>query len=38
MPSGDVKKDMEILRGFFADMRGKYPQLEDTIRLKEEDE
>jgi 1-acyl-sn-glycerol-3-phosphate acyltransferase len=38
MPSGDVKKDMDILRGFFSDMRGKYPELEDNIKLKEEDE
>lgn len=36
-PSGDVKKDMDILRRYFSDMRGKHPELEDTIRLKEED-
>jgi 1-acyl-sn-glycerol-3-phosphate acyltransferase len=37
LPSNDIKKDMDILREYFSDMRGKYPELEDNIRLKEED-
>jgi len=36
-PSGDIKKDMDILRRYFSDISGKHPELEDTIRLKEED-
>lgn len=37
LPCGDVKKDMDVIREFFRGMHGKNPQLEDTIRLKEED-
>jgi 1-acyl-sn-glycerol-3-phosphate acyltransferase len=36
LPSDDIKKDMDILREYFRDMRGKHPELEDNIRLKEE--
>ena len=36
-PSGDIKKDMDAVRAFYAPARGKYPELEDNIRLKEED-
>jgi 1-acyl-sn-glycerol-3-phosphate acyltransferase len=37
LPGDDIKKDMDTLREYFSDMRGKYPEFEDTIRLKEED-
>jgi hypothetical protein len=25
MPTGDIAKDMEIIKAFYADIRGKYP-------------
>ena len=37
-PSGDVKADMDRIREFYADKRGKHPQLESRIRLRIEDE
>lgn len=37
VPSGDVKADMDRVRAFYAPIRGKYPENESTIRLKEED-
>ncbi len=37
-PSGDIKADMDKIRAFYADKRGKYPENESRIRLKEEDE
>lgn len=37
-PSGDLKKDMDAVRAFYRDIRGKYPANEGTIRLREEDE
>ena len=36
-PSGNIPEDMEKVRAFFAPARGKHPELEDNIRLKEED-
>jgi len=35
-PSGDVKKDMDIIRNFYKNIHGKYPELETNIRLKDE--
>jgi 1-acyl-sn-glycerol-3-phosphate acyltransferase len=35
-PSGDIRADMDRIRGFYKDIRGKYPQHTDTIRLREE--
>lgn len=36
-PSGDVKADMDRIREFYSDKRGKYPEKESRIRLKVED-
>lgn len=35
-PSGDVRADMEIIRAFYSDIRGKRPELETVPRLREE--
>ena len=37
-PSGDVVADMDRVRAFYADKKGKYPELFGHIRLREEDE
>jgi 1-acyl-sn-glycerol-3-phosphate acyltransferase len=37
VPSGDVGADMERLRVFYRNIRGKYPGNETPIRLSEED-
>ncbi len=37
-PTGEVKKDMDAVRAFFAPARGKHIELEDNIRLREEDD
>lgn len=36
-PSGDIKKDMDIIRAFYTGKVGKYPEQFGPIRLKEED-
>ncbi|MCA9638157.1 MAG: 1-acyl-sn-glycerol-3-phosphate acyltransferase [Myxococcales bacterium] len=36
MPTGDVSKDMDVLRAFYADKRGKHPERESLPRLREE--
>ncbi|MBX2801215.1 MAG: lysophospholipid acyltransferase family protein [Myxococcales bacterium] len=36
VPSGDVAADMEKVREVYATFRGKFPELESTIQLKEE--
>jgi 1-acyl-sn-glycerol-3-phosphate acyltransferase len=36
-PTGDIKSDMERIRAFYADKRGKFPEKESTIRLPEEE-
>ncbi len=36
-PSGDVAADMERIRAFYEDVRGKHPERESVPRLKEED-
>jgi 1-acyl-sn-glycerol-3-phosphate acyltransferase len=33
-PSGDLEADMEIIRGFYQDKRGKYPEEIGEIRFK----
>ena len=38
VPTGDVKSDMERIRQFYADKRGKFPEEESTIALREETE
>jgi 1-acyl-sn-glycerol-3-phosphate acyltransferase len=35
-PSGDVRADMDDIRAFYADIRGKRPDLETVPRLREE--
>ena len=37
VPSGDLGADMERLRVFYRDVRGKYPDRETPVRLIEED-
>ncbi len=36
LPTGDVKKDMDKIRKFYKGIKGKYPELETEIRLKNE--
>lgn len=36
-PSGDLKADMDRIRAFYADKKGKYPEKFGTPRLREED-
>ena len=36
IPSGDVKDDMDKIRAFYRDVRGKHPGLESEPRLQEE--
>jgi 1-acyl-sn-glycerol-3-phosphate acyltransferase len=38
MPTGDVTTDMRRIRGFYADITGKFPALTTPVRLLEEDE
>ncbi len=35
-PSGDVKADMDLIRAFYADKRGFYPEAKTEPRLREE--
>lgn len=37
-PTGDVRGDMDQIRAFYADKRGKYPEKAGPIRLVEESE
>ena len=34
MPSGDIKADMERIRGFYADKRGRHPEKQSSIRVR----
>jgi 1-acyl-sn-glycerol-3-phosphate acyltransferase len=36
IPTGDVRQDMDEIRAFYADKRGRHPELEGAVRLKEE--
>lgn len=36
-PSGDVKADMDFIRGFYADKFGRYPDKQGPIKLAAED-
>lgn len=36
IPSGDIKKDMDIIRDFYKDIRGGNPEQESVIILREE--
>jgi len=35
-PTGDLSRDMDVLRAFYAPMEGKFPELFGPIRLREE--
>ncbi len=35
-PTGDVRADMAVVRGFYRNIRGKHPERESEIRLLEE--
>ena len=37
MPSGDVKRDMDQVRAFYADKVGKYPEKFGPVQLREEE-
>lgn len=37
-PTGDIAKDMQTIRAFYTNVRGKFPDKESTPRLREEDE
>ena len=37
-PSGDLSKDMDAIRAFYADKQGRFPEQFETPRLPEEDE
>ena len=37
-PSGDIKRDMDKIRAFYADKVGKYPEKFGEVRLREETE
>jgi 1-acyl-sn-glycerol-3-phosphate acyltransferase len=36
IPSGDIREDMEEIRAFYADKKGRYPDKMGEVRLKEE--
>ena len=36
VPTGDIKKDMDRIRGFYKGIRGKNPELTTRIRLMDE--
>jgi 1-acyl-sn-glycerol-3-phosphate acyltransferase len=38
LPTGDVRADMDAIRGFYADKSGRHPHLFAAPRLREEDE
>lgn len=37
IPTGNLKKDMDRIREYYKGKRGKYPDMESTIRLRDED-
>ena len=36
-PSGNLREDMDVIRAFYSEKKGKFPELFGTIRLLEED-
>ena len=36
-PSGDISADIEKIRAFYSGIEGKYPELQGSITLDEED-
>ncbi len=38
LPSGDLRADMKVIRDFYADKKGRYPERFSAVRLPEEDE
>jgi 1-acyl-sn-glycerol-3-phosphate acyltransferase len=37
IPTGNLKKDMDRIREYYKDKRGKFPDMESTIRLRDEE-
>jgi 1-acyl-sn-glycerol-3-phosphate acyltransferase len=37
-PTGDLARDMDVVRSFYADKRGRHPEAFGPVRLREEDE
>ena len=37
VPTGDVRRDMDVIRAFYREIRGKNPDLQSEPRLEEED-
>lgn len=37
LPTGDVTRDMELVRAFYADKQGRYPEKFGPVRLREEE-
>lgn len=38
MPTGDVKRDMDVVRAHFSQQSGKYPECTGPVRLREEEQ
>jgi 1-acyl-sn-glycerol-3-phosphate acyltransferase len=38
LPTGDVKKDMDRIRGFYEGIKGKKPELQTNVRFRDEGE
>ena len=38
IPTGNVRADMKLIRDFYADMKGLYPEKFSPVRLPEEDD
>ena len=37
LPTGDIHADMDILRGFYSQMRGKFPENTNDVRLRSDE-
>ena len=37
VPSGDLTRDMDVFRAFYAPMKGKFPEMFGPVRLREEE-
>ena len=35
IPSGDIERDFEVIKGYYQDKSGKYPEKQGVIRIKE---
>jgi len=34
MPTGDIEADLNIIRDFYKDIKGKHPELQGPIQIK----